>query len=72
MKVSDLQQGDRLTDFEFWGCVPVRAIRVVQRDRFGFFVRCREGRHYLSGQEGEDGELCGCEIVSLAPRPGAA
>jgi hypothetical protein len=42
MKLADLKPGDRLTDFEFWGCVPVNAVRVVRADRLGVYVKCGE------------------------------
>lgn len=62
VKVEDLKPGDRLTDFEFWGCVPQDATRIVKADADGeLFVSCREGHHYLSGQTGPTGELVGCE-----------
>lgn len=60
-KVADLKPGDRLTDFFAWGCVPLKAVRVVRRDKLGLFVNCKEGCHYLDGQTGENGELVGCE-----------
>ena len=63
-KVADLKPGDRLTDFEFWGCVPQGAVRIIQSSESGLYVKCREGRHYLSGQIGDDGELVGCEKLS--------
>lgn len=59
MKLSDLKPGDRLTGFRFWECVPERAVRVVQQDEVGLFVECKEGHHYLDGQQDEaGGELC--------------
>ena len=64
MNLSDLRTGMRLTDFYLWGCLPARAVRIVRRNANGdLYVRCREGEHVLSGQVGEAGELCGCEVL---------
>lgn len=57
MKLDDLKAGDKLTGFHHWGCVPVWATRTVQTCDKGLYVECKQGRHYLDGQIGPDGEL---------------
>ncbi len=59
MKLIDLAVGDRIRGFEGFGCIPDTATRRVARDEHGLFVKCCEGRHYLDGQEDEDGNLVG-------------
>lgn len=60
MRLTDIKPGDRIRGFEGFGCIPDNATRTVQADVDGdLFVQCREGRHYLMGQEDESGELIG-------------
>lgn len=65
MKTADLRPGvDRLTDFQFWDCMPKGAVRIVYTCDLGLYVKCREGQHFLDGATEESGDLSGCEVVA--------
>lgn len=53
MKLTDLKPGDRIRTTRNWECLPEGTVRVVRKDDFGLYVKCREGEHYLDGQQGE-------------------
>lgn len=59
IRLTDLKRGDLICGFADFGCIPDRAVREVQIDSTGPFVACRSGKHYLDGQEGDDGVLVG-------------
>lgn len=63
MKLDDLKPGDRIRPLSTWICLSPNEVRIVRKDEAGLFVRCREGHHYLDGQEGETGELENIERV---------
>lgn len=58
MKLSDLKAGDTIIADDGFTCMHAGPKR-VQSDDAGLYVKCREGRHYLDGQENEAGELVG-------------
>lgn len=66
MTLSDLHRGDRIRGFEGFGCIPDAAVRVVRSCDEGLYVQCREGKHLLDGQEGDDGHLVGLSLVRSA------
>lgn len=63
MKLADLKPGDKVRLTFGGGCTPVGAVREVQLDteKNALWTKCTSGRHYLDGQEDEDGELIGVE-----------
>lgn len=72
MQLSDLRTGDRVKpDSPHWDCLRENMVRTVQRASDGaLFIRCREGRHYLDGQTGDDGALVGLVVLRCeAPKP---
>lgn len=63
MKYADLRPGDKLTNFEHWGCVPREATRTVREDNAGLYVLCCKGRHWLIGQVDDNGDLVNCDLA---------
>ncbi len=63
MKLTDLKPGDRLKGFEHWECIPPNAKRAVFFCDDGPYLKCKEGRHLLDGQENDDGELVGLSFA---------
>jgi hypothetical protein len=63
MKLADLKPGDKVKGFEHWGCIPVNATRTVRVCDAGPYLRCKEGRHLLDGQEDAGGELIGLSFA---------
>lgn len=58
MKLSDLQPGDKIKLDSGFTCAPASITEVLQADD-GLYFKCSHGRHYLEGQERDDGELEG-------------
>lgn len=67
MKLSDLKRRDRIQTTRNWECLPEGRIKVVREDSHGLFVLCREGKHYLDGQEGEFDDPKELAGLKLAP-----
>jgi hypothetical protein len=63
VKLEDLRPGDWLTGFEGWGCIPLKAKRLVQFCEERPYLCCREGKHFLDGQEDDGGHLVGMSFV---------
>ena len=63
IRLSDLKPGDHIRGFEGFGCIPDKAVRTVQMNAAGLYVKCRNGNHYLDGQEDNDGILVGLEKI---------
>ena len=58
MKLSDLKVGDKVIADAGFDCLHAGTHK-VEGDSGGLFISCKKGRHYLSGQEGDDGDLIG-------------
>jgi hypothetical protein len=58
MKFSDLKAGDEVIADAGFDCLRAGTHK-VESDSAGLFIPCKKGRHYLSGQEGDDGDLIG-------------
>lgn len=72
-KLADLKAGDKLKADAGFTCLCDGEVTTVESDEGGLFVRCsagegdygqpatalRDQRHYLDGQEGDDGECVG-------------
>ena len=58
MKLDELKVGDTVITDGGFTCMKASP-RKVHEDNEGLYIRCRDGRHYLDGQEDEDGELVG-------------
>lgn len=58
MKLDELRVGDTVITDGGFTCMKAGP-RKVHRDSDGLYIRCRDGRHYLDGQEDEAGELVG-------------
>ena len=43
-------------------CMGSGRMRTVYRDEHGLFVSCDDGRHYLDGQETDDGHYVGFRL----------
>lgn len=56
---TNIKAGDRLKADGGFDCLAKGQISQVERDDSGLFIRCEDGRHYLSGQLGDDDELIG-------------
>jgi hypothetical protein len=58
--LSKIKPGDRLFTDSGFTCMGAGEAKIVRRDDQGrLFVPCRDGRHYLDGQRGENGALVG-------------
>lgn len=67
VRLSELAAGqDVLVDADFTCIKPWSRLTVSADETGALFIRCREGRHYLDGQIGDDGDT----LVGLA-RPDA-
>lgn len=58
MRLSDLIEGDIIVIDDGFTCAKAGEHRVYADDD-GLFFYCREGKHYLDGQEDETGYLIG-------------
>lgn len=60
MRLTDLKTGDRVIVDGGFDCM-TQGIHPLQYDsrEDAFFLHCVRGKHYLSGQEDNDGELVG-------------
>lgn len=66
MKLRDLKAGDSV--FADGGFTCLRGgFHFVEADGDGLFIQCDDGKHYLVGQENENGELVGL-YPGLDPR----
>lgn len=59
MKLSDLKSGDTIVVDGGFPCMSDGPKTVHVTNNKDFYVICRDGRHFLSGQEDENGELIG-------------
>jgi hypothetical protein len=56
---SEVKPGDRLICDGGFTCVPAgKRVKVMEAPN-GLYFKCKEGRHYLDGQLGDNGELIG-------------
>jgi len=65
-KANEVKAGDHLKCDEGFTCLKPHTKVVVQEDEEGLFVSCADGKHYLDGQEDENGNLVGlyvCEAI---------
>ncbi|WP_370677595.1 hypothetical protein [Pleomorphomonas sp. PLEO] len=56
--LADLKAGDVVSADGGFDCL-AEGPHVVEKDDHGLFIKCREGNHYLDGQEDDDGNLVG-------------
>lgn len=56
--LNDLKPGDVIKIDGGFTCAG-EGYRVVKKDSHGLYFQCRDGQHYLDGQENEDGSLVG-------------
>lgn len=59
LRLSDVKPGDMVMLDDGFSCMPPGRRRVETSEDGSLFVPCDEGRHYLSGQVGDDGFLVG-------------
>lgn len=58
-KISEIKAGDKVvTDADF-SCMEEGAIKTVYSDKFGLYIKCEMGYHYLDSQSN------GAEYVGL-------
>lgn len=63
--IDQAKAGSKLiADGGFRGCIRKGAVLTVQEDEAGLFVPCRDGNHYLVGQENDSGS----HFVGLWPQ----
>lgn len=62
MKLTDLWEGMVVVVDDEFTCMRAGHKRVHRDDEGEFYLTCSEGRHYLDGQENEDGELSGISL----------
>lgn len=60
MRMEDLQAGVNIKLDEGFTCVKA-GLHKVHLDAHGYFFLCDQGKHYLDGQEDENGNLVGVE-----------
>jgi hypothetical protein len=59
VKMSEVAAGDKLVTYGF-SCVPDETlVTVMDSLQKGMYFHCDRGKHYLSSQLNEDGELVG-------------
>lgn len=58
MRLADVKEGDTIIADGGFTCIHPGPV-AVEGDAKGLFVHCAEGKHYLAGQEGGDGDLIG-------------
>ena len=58
-KLDDIKAGDWLKADRGFTCLKEDQVVLVHADEDGLFVPCADGRHYLDGQAGADGECVG-------------
>lgn len=64
-KLNELRQGDVVLVDGGFTCMQ-KGRQTVQADSAGLYVECREGKHYLAGQEDRAGaDLVGVELPPL-------
>lgn len=63
LKLADVQEGDILVPDAGFICVPSGTPLRVERDTEGLFFTCSAGKHYLDGQENDDGTLSGLALT---------
>lgn len=67
----NVKAGDDLITDDGFTCLPAGKVRRVHEDDGGLYIKCKEGHHYLDGQDGYSADL-GCDVyVGLLKVPGA-
>lgn len=65
MKLDEIKSGDTIVTDGGFTCMGAGP-KTVEADGDGLFVRCNDGKHYLAGQEDEEG----ADLVGLSlPQP---
>ena len=59
LQLKDLEVGDTIIADAGFTCMPAGPKTVCDNDKGELFVHCGEGRHFLDGQENENGDLIG-------------
>lgn len=59
LRLTDVKPGDILITDRGFTCMDKGQHLTVRLSRHGLWIPCRVGRHYLDGQEDEDGFLVG-------------
>ncbi|TPM39616.1 hypothetical protein [Mesorhizobium sp. B2-3-4] len=60
LKYSDVKAGDRLIADGGFDCIKANEVLTVRSSVLGsLYVPCGCGKHFLDGQEGDDGKLIG-------------
>lgn len=54
MKLADIKIGDRVKTDGGFTCMAA-GTKIVEGDDDGLFIPCNDGKHYLDGQEDEEG-----------------
>ena len=57
MKLSDLSAGDTIVLDGGFTCCEAGEVTVHEDDLHDLYFECEHGRHYLDGQEDDDGNL---------------
>lgn len=65
MKLEDLNEGDIITLDDGFTCNDADPAE-VKKDEYGLYIDCDEGKHYLDGQEDENGELIGISLTKIS------
>lgn len=64
LKYAEITEGQKLAADSGFTCLDDGHLCTVEHDpERALFVACAEGRHFLDGQEGENGELIGFSPV---------
>jgi hypothetical protein len=58
-KIFAIHEGDYMTTFDGFQCIPGNTIVAIQRDEAGLYFPCSEGKHYLHRQVDADGNCLG-------------
>jgi hypothetical protein len=62
IKIEDAVAGVKVKTDGGFTCMPKGAVRTIRSDDAGLFIRCGDGKHYLTGQvDDKTGELVGLE-----------
>lgn len=63
MKFSEVREGDVLIADGGFTCIQTGSPLAVKADEDGLYFSCASGKHYLDGQEDENGDLIGLKPV---------
>ena len=59
LNINDVRSGQKVVVDAGFNCMAPWSQRVVMQDEHGFFLICRDGRHYLESDDPDEGSVIG-------------